>query len=85
MASTLDRLMSFIVVDGRRNTSKGMTAKQFQELLKFIETVLKIKYENASYLDGGSSIEMMIDGKIINIPSDDYERKIGTHLYLNKT
>lgn len=82
MADTLDKLMSFIVIDGRRKTSKGMTAKQCQELLKYIEMVLKIKYENATNLDGGGSSEMMINGVIVNTPSEGIERKIGTYLYL---
>lgn len=60
MADTLDKLISFIVIDDRRKTSKGMTAKQCQELLKYIEMVLNIKYENATNLDGGGSTEMMM-------------------------
>ena len=84
MADTLDKLMSFIVVDGRKKTSKGMTAKQCQELLKFIEMVLKIKYENATNLDGGGSTEMMVNGVIVNIPSEGVERRIGTYLYLSR-
>lgn len=84
MADTLNKLMSFIVVDGRKKTSKGMTAKQCQELLKFIEMVLMIKYENATNLDGGGSTEMMINGVIVNTPSEGVERKIGTFVYQNR-
>ena len=61
-----------------------MTAKQCQELLEYIEIVLGIKYYNATNLDGAGSTEMIIDGKIVNIPSDGHERKIGTYLYLNR-
>jgi len=82
-AST-DKLCSLIVIDGRRINSKGMTAKQCQELLKYIEKVLGIKYYNATNLDGGGSTEMMIDGRIVNIPSEGSERRIGTFVYLNR-
>ena len=52
--------------------------------MKYIETVLKIKYENATNLDGGGSTEMMINGGVVNAPSEGIERKIGTFFYLNR-
>ena len=84
MADTYDRQMSLIVVDGRRINSKGMTAKQCQELLRFVEKVLGMKFRNSTNLDGGGSTVMVIDGEIVNVPSDDVERNVGSYLYLDR-
>lgn len=74
----------FITVDGRSKISRGMTAKECQDLLVYIEKVFAIKFEFSVNLDGGGSTEMLVNKKVANIPSDGNERKIGTFVYLNK-
>ena len=51
-------------VDGRQKTSIGMN---FEEMAKFL---LSIGAWNAINLDGGGSTTMVIDGQIVNSPSD---------------
>lgn len=84
MADTKKGQFSFITVDGERSTSKGMTAKESQELLMYIEKVLDIKFNNAANLSGGSYSEMLLNGKMINKPSEGKEKNIGTFVYMNR-
>jgi exopolysaccharide biosynthesis protein len=59
-------------VDGRTEESAGMN---LQELAEFL---LELGATDAMNLDGGGSTTMVIDGKVINKPSDkEGERKIG--------
>lgn len=69
-----------VVVEGRgKNNSRGMTADQCAELMHNLGTY------NAINLDGGGSSEMIVDGSIMNEPTDGSERKIGSAiLVLNK-
>ncbi len=62
-----------LTVDGRQpGHSTGVTGKELGDLL------LRYGIENAAMLDGGASTEMIIDGKIVNSPSDDgMERPLG--------
>lgn len=53
-----------IAVDGRENSSVGIT---LMELAKFMQSIGCI---NAINLDGGGSTVMYIDGKIVNNPQD---------------
>jgi len=53
----------FVVVDGRQKHSTGFT---IMELAHFME---KIGCQGALNLDGGGSSTMVIDGKIVNLPS----------------
>lgn len=61
----------FLAVDGRNGMhSSGATISELTEILVG---------QGATYalnLDGGGSTEIIIDGKIYNIPSDGYERRI---------
>jgi len=82
--SNIKKLLSLIVVDGRNENSKGMTAEETQELLAFISNVLDIEYDNATNLDGGGSSEMTVDQEIVNEPSDGVERKVGTIIGLKR-
>ena len=58
-----------IVSDGRTTANAGLTGKQ-------LRTFLKGKYDIdlLVQLDGGGSSEMVVDGKIVNKPSDGSER-----------
>jgi len=63
-----------VVVDGRQTGSVGMT---LLELALFMQELGAV---DAMNLDGGGSSEMVINDKIVNIPSDGRERKVGNTL-----
>ncbi len=67
---TDDNHLVFIVVDGRRDDSKGISGYECAELL------LEYGVIDGGYLDGGASSEMMVDGEVVNQPSAGDERKI---------
>ncbi|MBQ6417321.1 MAG: phosphodiester glycosidase family protein [Synergistaceae bacterium] len=61
----------FMVVDGRNGMhSSGATISELTEIMRGQGMIYALN------LDGGGSTEIMIDGKIWNIPSDGYERRI---------
>lgn len=60
-----------IVVDGRTEENKGLTGR---ELRKFAKARFDI--ELLVLLDGGGSSEMIVNGEIVNQPSDKAERKM---------
>lgn len=61
----------FLIVDGRNGMhSSGATINELTEILR------RQNVTHALNLDGGGSTEMIVDGKIYNIPSDGYERRI---------
>ena len=61
----------FMIVDGRNGMhSSGATISELTEILRSNG----IPY--ALNLDGGGSTEMIVDGKIYNMPSDAHERRI---------
>lgn len=59
------------VIDGRQSHSTGTTLAETAELMKMFGAV------NAMNLDGGGSSEMVLNGEIINSPSDGRERRVG--------
>lgn len=68
----------FIVVDGRTSANKGLTGYELREFVKN-------NYPNVELLcqlDGGGSSEMIVDGKIVNKPSDGRERPMFNGLAL---
>ena len=69
----------FITVDGRQESSSGMTLEEFADLM--IEEGI---YQGLN-LDGGGSTTMVINNKIVNSPSDQTgERKVGNCIVLIK-
>lgn len=69
----------FITVDGRQQSSRGMTLEEFADLM--IEEGI---YQGLN-LDGGGSTTMVVKNKIVNSPSDQTgERKVGNCLVLIK-
>lgn len=69
----------FITVDGRQESSSGMTLKQFADLM--IEEGI---YQGLN-LDGGGSTTMIVKGNTVNNPSDKTgERKVGNCIVLIK-
>ena len=61
----------FMAVDGRNGMhSSGATISELSEIMTGQGLVYALN------LDGGGSTEIIVDGKIYNIPSDGYERRI---------
>jgi hypothetical protein len=69
----------FITVDGRQSHSRGMT------LLEFADLMINEGIYQGLNLDGGGSTAMIINNKLVNIPSDvTGEREVGNCLLLLK-
>ena len=62
------------VVDGRQDSSHGLTLTEWAGLLKEMGAVDAINF------DGGGSSELVVGGEIQNSPSDGKERPVGTAL-----
>lgn len=69
-----DGTVILLVVDGRSSSSAGMT---LQELASYL---VKLGAWEAVNFDGGGSSEMVLDGKILNTPSDGRERPVSVGL-----
>ena len=64
-----------LTVDGRRPTDAGMT------LIELAQTLIKLGVYNGMNFDGGGSTAMVIEGRVINRPSDQTgERAVGSGL-----
>jgi exopolysaccharide biosynthesis protein len=70
----------FVVADGRREEVPGMT---LPELARFMDEELGACA--AMNLDGGGSSAMWVRDRIVNIPSDPTERRVGNHLAVVRT
>jgi len=66
------------VADGRMTTSVGLTAAEQADIM------LELGCITAVNLDGGGSSEMIVNGKIVNKPSDGFERSIGSAVLVYK-
>ena len=64
----------FVVLDGRQAHSKGMMLDEFARFLIGMEVVDAVNF------DGGGSSELVINGKIVNSPSDGRQRPVATAL-----
>lgn len=73
---TKDGHVLLTVVDGRQQTSIGMT---LLELALFMQEQGAV---DAMNFDGGGSSEMVIKGKVMNKPSDGRERPVGDALII---
>ena len=71
---TADGTVLLMAVDGRSRYSAGMTLKEFAQYLKRFGAVSAVNF------DGGGSTEMVLDGKIMNSPSDGSERPVSIGL-----
>ncbi len=71
-----DGSLLLLVVDGRSSTSAGMTLTELAQYL------LKLGAWDAVNFDGGGSSEMVINGQIVNKPSDGRERWVSVGLGL---
>ena len=69
----------FFTVDGRQESSSGMSLKEFAELM-----ISHGVYQGLN-LDGGGSTTMVIHGKVVNHPSDRTgERPVGSCIVILK-
>lgn len=67
-----DGRLLLVVVDGRRrNYSIGLSTRAFARLMR------RLGAEDAVNLDGGGSSTMVVEGDVMNRPSDGRERSIG--------
>lgn len=71
-----DGTVLVLVVDGRSSNSKGLT---LQELATYF---LRLGARDAVNLDGGGSSVMVINGEVVNKPSDGRERAVSMALGL---
>jgi exopolysaccharide biosynthesis protein len=68
-----------VVADGRRSLqSVGLTLNEMGS------TMLSLGAVNAINFDGGGSSAMAINGKLVNRPSDGYERQISNAMMVVK-
>jgi exopolysaccharide biosynthesis protein len=58
------------VVDGRSRRSRGATLVEMRNIMRDLGAVTALN------LDGGGSSEMVVDGEVVNDPSDGHERHI---------
>jgi exopolysaccharide biosynthesis protein len=73
-----DNHLVFVVVDGRSESSDGMTLTELAELMQSLGAT------TAYNLDGGGSSTMYYDGEVINEPSNGGERGTSDILYVAK-
>ena len=75
------RKLLMVVVDGRAPTQgrRGMSCREAADLM------VSLGAHWALNLDGGGSSEMVVNGRIVNVPSDGQERPVPTHLAVVRT
>ncbi len=70
-------LLYFVTVDGRQESSVGMTLPEFADLM------ISLGVYQGLNLDGGGSTTMVVEGRVVNSPSDRTgERPVGNCLLL---
>ena len=72
-----DDYVYFLVVDGRQTHSIGMT---IDELAEFFKNELNATW--ATNQDGGGSSTMVINGAVVNSPSDGWERAVANGMLM---
>jgi exopolysaccharide biosynthesis protein len=68
------RGLLFLVADGRREGAPGLTLPELAALL------VEVGACTALNLDGGGSSALWLRDRIVNRPSDGFERKVANHL-----
>jgi exopolysaccharide biosynthesis protein len=67
-----------VVIDGRRENSRGVTMRKFARIM------LGLKAIEAINLDGGGSSTMVVKGKVRNQPSDGKQRQVSSAVLVLK-
>ena len=71
------KTLYLMTVDGRRESEGGMS------LVELAQTMLRLGAYEAMNFDGGGSTTMVVDGKVVNRPSDATgERAVGSALLI---
>lgn len=78
VAETYDGRLLLVVVDGRSKRSAGMTLIELAAYLK------RLGARQAMNLDGGGSSTVLVNGKVLNRPSDGKERPISNGLLITR-
>lgn len=75
------RRLFMVVIDGRAPAQGrlGMTCREAADFM------VSLGAHWALNLDGGGSTEMVVNGRIVNVPSDGRERPVPTHLAVVRT
>lgn len=73
-----DGTFVLVAVDGRSSVSAGVNAEESAKIMEMVNCY------HAVNMDGGGSTEMIVNGKIVNKPSDKKERGIGTALIVTR-
>lgn len=68
-----------VVVDGRQTDSRGLTIPEMADLMDQLGAFQAVN------LDGGGSSSMVLNGEVVNNPSDGKERKVSNALLLLKS
>jgi hypothetical protein len=68
-----------VVVDGRSASSVGMTLPELQRYLA------GFKLRNAINLDGGGSSTLVLEGAVMNVPSDGHQRRVASFVGVRLT
>lgn len=71
---TEDGRILLVTVDGRRESSVGMTPVGFAKLMRYLGATWALN------LDGGGSTAMWVEGELVNRPSQVPERPVGSAL-----
>jgi len=72
MGHRKDDTFVLVVVDGRSSKSKGVTAQQSAEIM------MELGCWNGCNGDGGGSSYMIVNDKLVSVPSDGVMRRIGS-------
>lgn len=75
VGTTADGEILLVTVDGRDpKRSVGMTLREFADLFASLGATYALN------LDGGGSTTTVVDGRVVNTPSDGYERPVSSAL-----
>lgn len=69
-----DGTILMVTVDGRSERSVGMKPEELGRLFVYLGA------ESALMLDGGGSTTMVVRGRVVNVPSQPFERPVGSAL-----
>lgn len=78
VARLADGKVLFIVVDGRSAASRGVTLSELADVL------LNLGATDAINLDGGGSSAMVVNGAVVNTPSDGVQRAVPSVLMIKE-
>jgi hypothetical protein len=76
VAKLADGKVALMVIDGRSATSRGVTLSELADIL------LNLGATEAMNLDGGGSSAMVVNGAVVNVPSDGAQRSVPSVLMI---